>query len=131
MAFMKYKPIVKTYKFGRVMDKDNIPKDIIKLLDFTVEEQFLMAFKSKRDFAVFTNKRIFVIDTIGISGTSKEYFSLPYKNISTFSIRNNNNRVSIFKVTVNNGYPMKFIFTKAITDERILEINDLLSDKIL
>jgi hypothetical protein len=35
---------------------------------------------------VFTNKRIIAVDVQGITGSKKEYASLPYKNIVAFSI---------------------------------------------
>ncbi len=51
-------------------------------------EQVIDAFRTIRDVAVFTNKRMLVSDTQGITGKKKEIYSLPYKNINMFSIEN-------------------------------------------
>ncbi|GFZ80495.1 hypothetical protein GCM10010978_22020 [Compostibacillus humi] len=42
--------------------------------------------KTIRDIAVFTDKRILIADKQGITGKKVEYFSIPYKNIVTYSI---------------------------------------------
>ena len=42
--------------------------------------------KTVRDVAVFTNKRILVVDKQGLTGKKKEYYSIPYKKIVVYSI---------------------------------------------
>ncbi|PZW44096.1 MULTISPECIES: PH domain-containing protein [Mesonia] len=49
-------------------------------------EQIEIGFKLFRDTFMFTNKRLVLIDVQGISGSKAEYKSLPYKNISRFSL---------------------------------------------
>jgi hypothetical protein len=49
-------------------------------------ETIIDSYKSMRDGVVFTNKRIIAVDVQGITGSKKEYASLPYKNIVAFSI---------------------------------------------
>lgn len=49
-------------------------------------EQIGHAFKSFRDFFVFTNKRLIVVDKQGISGKKTEYLCIPYKSISFYSV---------------------------------------------
>mgnify|MGYP000969117738 FL=1 len=49
-------------------------------------ETIIDSYKSLRDGVVFTNKRIIAVDVQGITGSKKEYASLPYKNIVAFSI---------------------------------------------
>lgn len=44
------------------------------------------AFKLIRDLFVFTNKRLILIDKQGITGKKVDYHSIPYHNISQFSI---------------------------------------------
>lgn len=50
------------------------------------EEKIEVAFKLVRDLFVFTDKRLILLDKQGITGHKKEYFSLPYKHISFYSI---------------------------------------------
>ena len=49
-------------------------------------ETIIDSYKSMRDGAVFTNKRIIVVDVQGLTGKKVEYASLPYSNIVAFSI---------------------------------------------
>ena len=48
-------------------------------------EQAEQAFKLVRDMIVFTNKRLILIDKQGITGSKKEYMSIPYRSIVRFS----------------------------------------------
>lgn len=45
-----------------------------------------LGFKLFRDVFMFTNKRLILIDVQGLTGSKMEYKSLPYKNISRFSL---------------------------------------------
>ncbi|MDV7187416.1 PH domain-containing protein [Lutibacter sp. TH_r2] len=49
-------------------------------------EQVELGFKLFRDVFMFTNKRLILIDIQGITGSKVEYKSMPYKNISRFSL---------------------------------------------
>jgi hypothetical protein len=50
------------------------------------EEQVELGFKLFRDVFMFTNRRLILIDVQGLTGSKVEYKSLPYKNISRFSL---------------------------------------------
>lgn len=52
----------------------------------TNTEQIELGFKLFRDVFMFTNKRLILIDVQGLTGSKVEYKSLPYKNISRFSL---------------------------------------------
>lgn len=63
-----------------------IPDDLGPIL---VEgEQPVTAFKTFRDSAVFTNKRLIVRDAQGITGKKVEIYSLPYSSINMWSSEN-------------------------------------------
>lgn len=63
-----------------------IPNDVNELL---VEgEQAVAAYKTLRDSAVFTNKRLIVRDVQGLRGKKVEIYSLPYANINMWSSEN-------------------------------------------
>jgi hypothetical protein len=49
-------------------------------------EQLNSAFKVFRDKWVFTNKRLIIQNTQGITGKKREYHSIPYQSINHFSI---------------------------------------------
>ena len=52
----------------------------------TDTEEIHLGFKLIRDLFIFTNKRLILIDKQGMLGNKIEYKSIPYKNISRFSV---------------------------------------------
>lgn len=63
-----------------------IPADVTDLL---VEgEQAVAAFKTFRDSAIFTTKRLIVRDAQGMTGKKIEVYSLPYSRIDMWSSEN-------------------------------------------
>lgn len=66
------------------MDRERLEKEYSKLLTDT--EIIELGFKLLRDTFIFTNKRMIMIDIQGITGSKQEYFSVPYKSITRFSI---------------------------------------------
>ena len=63
-----------------------IPDDVMPLL--TPDEKPVAAFKTFRDSAVFTSKRLIVRDAQGITGKKVEIYSLPYSAINMWSSEN-------------------------------------------
>lgn len=51
-------------------------------------EEIIISTKGIRDGAVFTNKRIVIVNRQGITGKKIEFASLPLKSITAFSIEN-------------------------------------------
>lgn len=49
-------------------------------------ENIEKAYKLIRDMFIFTNKRLILVDKQGVTGKKVEYHSIPYKNITHFSI---------------------------------------------
>jgi hypothetical protein len=63
-----------------------IPNDVNNLL---VEgEVAVAAYKTLRDSAIFTNKRLIIRDAQGITGKKVEIYSLPYSSINMWSTEN-------------------------------------------
>ncbi len=50
------------------------------------KEQIELGFQLFRDTFMFTDKRLIIIDVQGLTGSKVEYKSMPYKNISRFSL---------------------------------------------
>jgi hypothetical protein len=64
----------------------SIPEDVTPLL---IEgEQAIAAFKTFRDSAIFTTKRLIVRDAQGVTGKKVEIYSLPYSAINMWSSEN-------------------------------------------
>lgn len=51
-------------------------------------EEAIAAFKTIRDIAIFTNKRLIVRDAQGLRGKKIEIYSLPYSSINMWSTEN-------------------------------------------
>lgn len=49
-------------------------------------EQVEHAYQLIRDYFVFTNKRLVLVDKQGLTGSKVEYHSIPYKSITHFSV---------------------------------------------
>lgn len=68
------------------MNEIPVPDDVPGLL---IEgEQAVTAFKTFRDSAIFTTKRLIVRDSQGITGKKVEVYSLPYSAINMWSSEN-------------------------------------------
>ena len=49
-------------------------------------EEVIASFVALRDKVVFTNKRIISVNVQGITGSKKDYTSIPYSKIQTYSV---------------------------------------------
>jgi len=63
-----------------------IPNDVNDLL--VDGEVAVAAYKTLRDSAIFTNKRLIVRDAQGLTGKKVEIYSLPYSSINMWSTEN-------------------------------------------
>lgn len=63
-----------------------IPEDVNDLL--VPGEEAVAAYKTLRDSAVFTNKRLIIRDSQGLTGKKIEIYSLPYSSINMWSTEN-------------------------------------------
>ena len=63
-----------------------IPSDVGEML--VSGETPVCAYKTIRDVAVFTNKRLIVRDAQGITGKKVEIYTLPYSSIVMYSTEN-------------------------------------------
>lgn len=73
-SFMKLKPV-----------SDNDFAGMITPM-FSAGEEIIQSFRGIRDGVVFTNKRIIAINVQGITGKKKDFTSLPYSKIQSFSV---------------------------------------------
>ena len=63
-----------------------IPDDVNSIM--TRGEEALVAYKTFRDSAIFTTKRLIIRDAQGLTGKKTEIYSLPYKSIDMWSTEN-------------------------------------------
>ena len=63
---------------------DKVERDLEDIL--VPGEQVTLAFSLIRDFIVFTEFRLILVDKQGVTGKKTSYKSLPYRSISRFSV---------------------------------------------
>lgn len=74
------------WMFTEKVNPDELGLD---LEQFLVEgEEIVTAYKTVRDIAIFTTKRVVVRDKQGITGKKIETYTIPYKSIHMFSVEN-------------------------------------------
>lgn len=94
----------------------NIPNDVNNIL--TKDEQAIAAYKTFRDSAIFTNKRLIVRDAQGLTGKKTEIYSLPYSSILMWSTENTGiidfnsevqlwTRLGVIKVKIRKGIDVR------------------------
>ena len=50
-------------------------------------EETIACYKAMRDYMIFTNKRMIVVDVQGIMGKKQDFSSFPYSKIQEFSVK--------------------------------------------
>lgn len=79
-------PGMETFLVWTFDSKCPVPNDVNDML--IDGEVALHAYKTIRDVAIFTNKRLIVRDAQGLTGKKVEIYSLPYSSINMYSTEN-------------------------------------------
>jgi hypothetical protein len=66
------------------IDPSKIQQDFAQIL--SPGEKVEHAYQLIRDYFVFTDKRLVLVDKQGLTGSKVEYHSIPYKSITHFSV---------------------------------------------
>ena len=66
------------------IDPTKIQQEFDQILAF--QEQVEHVYQLVRDYFVFTNKRLVLVNKQGLTGSKIEYHSIPYKSITHFSV---------------------------------------------
>lgn len=108
MAYIKYKELTKYFNFNKEIPVDSLPSYVT---DYVSEkEKIFKAYKTFRDKAVFTNKRMILFDVHPIWNTKKIHI-IPYKSISTGAILFKKTESSIF-LSFDSGYQIRLNFVR-------------------
>ena len=93
-------------------------------------EEVVDAYKAMRDGVVFTTKRIIAVNVQGITGSKKDFTSLPYKNIVAYSVETSGtfDLDSELEIYFSSLGKVKFEFTGKTS---IVEISRLISKHLL
>jgi hypothetical protein len=66
------------------IDPDKVQQEFARVL--LPDERVEHAYQVLRDYFVFTDKRLVLVDRQGMSGAKIEYHSIPYRSITHFSV---------------------------------------------
>ncbi|SDR77147.1 PH domain-containing protein [Pseudomonas trivialis] len=93
-------------------------------------EEVVDAYKAMRDGVVFTTQRIIAVNVQGITGSKKDFTSLPYKNIVAYSVETSGtfDLDSELEIYFSSLGKVKFEFTGKTS---IVEISRLISRHLL
>lgn len=109
MAYIKFKELTRYFSFWGEIDVKSLPSYVT---DYVLEdEKILIAYKTTRDKAIFTNKKIILFDCNIFKGTTKTIHIIPYKSISTSAIQFGSNNAKIL-MTLDSGYQLRWDFVK-------------------
>lgn len=93
-------------------------------------ETIIDSYKSMRDGVVFTSKRIISVNVQGLTGSKKDYTSIPYKNIVAYSVETSGtfDLDSELEIYLSSVGKVKFEFTGRAA---IVEISRYISQHLL
>jgi len=112
MSFIKFKPIASHFNFFVTLSRDGIDRESCSYID--KEEDILLAFRSKRDIGIFTNKRIILIDRKGLRGFRKSIYAIKYESISSYAL-NIHNLDSTIEIITDSSHRLLINFLKPIS----------------
>jgi hypothetical protein len=109
------------------------PSDYQPLIEniLVENESVFTAFKTFRDFIIFTNERLILVDAQGLTGRKKSFKSIPYSQISVFTKENAgtfdmDSEINLFV----RSYPLP-IQLKFGKDSNIDAVYQIISDYVL
>lgn|SRR5574344_3158783 len=114
MAFIKFKELTKYFNFNKEIDKQTLPKYVTDYID--KGETIYKAYKTFRDKAVFTDKRMILFDVDPLSFEKKIHI-IPYHSISSGAVSFSGSRGAIY-LSLDSGYQMRLNFVHMNGEEK-------------
>ena len=111
------------------IDAAKIQQEFAQIL--AAGEKVEHAYQLIRDYFVFTDKRLVVVDKQGLTGNKTEYHSIPYKSITHFSIETAGtfDLDAELKIWISsNPVPLQKTFNKKLS---IYEVQSVLASYVL
>ena len=106
MAYARFKELTKYFDFKHEVDIRELPFYATEYVNSG--EKILLAYKTSRDYAVFTDKTMILFDR-DIMGTYKKIHIIPYPSISTSAICFRPGKAEIL-MSLDSGYQMRIVF---------------------
>lgn len=109
MAYIKFKELTHYFNFDRKIKSSELPPYVYHYV--SDGEEILIAYATKRDKCLFTERKIVLFDRKDILGGKKKIHFFPYKNISSTAIVFKHSSVSIL-LTMDSGYQVNLNYVK-------------------
>lgn len=106
MAYARFKELTKYFDFRHEVEIKDLPYYATEYVN--QGEKILVAYKTTRDYAVFTDKTMILFDR-DIVGTYKKIHIIPYQSISTSAICYKPGKTEIL-MSLDSGYQMRIVF---------------------
>lgn len=107
MAYIKYKELTKYFDFSKYIETKDLPQ---YTLDYVYEEEeVLVAYKTFRDYGLFTTNKMILFDNALSIRPFKEIHTIPYSGITSCSIIYRPSKVEL-KFNLESGYQLRLIF---------------------
>lgn len=116
MFYVKYKEITRDFNFSNVLNSKDLPGYIKHYI--LEDEQILVGYKTSRDHAVFTDKKIVLFDNYSKFGIRKQIYSIPYNSVSTISITFED-KYAEMHLFLNCGYPIRLKFIDVLPEDKV------------
>jgi len=129
MAFIRFKPISSYFNFNACIHRESLDSEGMKYIDID-NEKVIMAFRSKRDLGIFTDKRVVLIDRKGFRGFRKSIYAIKYDSISSYTL-NIHNLESTLEIITNSGHQMTINFLKPISLDAVDVVYQYLTECVI
>ena len=107
MAYIKFKELTKYFNFNKKIEIGELPKYV---LDYVLEnENIIAAYRTSRDRAVFTDKRMILFDRDPLAVHYKKIHMFPYSSISSSAINYKPGKVELL-FSFDSGYQLHINF---------------------
>ncbi len=116
MAYIKYKELTKYFDFSKYVLNSDLPG---YTLDYVYEtEDVIVAYKTFRDYGLFTTEKIVLFDNSISVIPYKEIYTIPYSSISSCAIVYKQSQVKL-KIDLDSGYQLKLSFVGMRVEDKV------------
>ena len=116
MFYVGKKAITKKFNFSNVIGKEDLPGYIRHYIH--EDETILVAYKTERDHATFTDKKVVLFDNYSRFGMRKQIYSISYKSISAVAITFEKTKAEM-NIILDNGYHVYLRFADVLPEDKV------------
>ena len=115
MAYIKFKELTHYFNFHKQLEDKELPEYVYQYI--SKNEEILAVYSTRRDKAVFTNKKLVLFDLKGLFGSTKKIQIFPHNRICSSAIVFNKDSVFML-FTLGSGYQTRLNFVKMSPEEK-------------